>query len=184
MELFWPRGFEGTSMADLTAAMGIRPPSLYAAFGSKEQLFREAVEHYVEGVGAEIWRGITTADTAYGAVEGLLMATAAAFTRGDCPTGCLVVLSALHANTATEALRAYLTDKREQNTHDLAQRLSEGIATGETPSTADTLAIARFFVTVQHGMSIQARDGATSATLEVIARCALSAWQPLLATPA
>jgi AcrR family transcriptional regulator len=184
MELFWQRGFEGTSMADLTAAMEIGPPSLYAAFGSKERLFREAVEHYVESVGAAIWRAMTTADTAYGAVEGSLMATAAAFTRGDCPTGCLVVLSALHTNTATEALRAYLTDKREQNTRDLAQRLSEGIATGEIPSTADTVAIARFFVTVQQGMSIQARDGATRATLEAIARCALTAWQPLLAAPA
>lgn len=180
MELFWERGFEGTSMADLTSAMGIGSTSLYAAFGCKEELFREAVEHYVQSAGAEIWAAATAADTAYGAVEGYLMTTARAFTRGDCPTGCLVVLSALHVNGATESLRADLVDKREANTAEFADLLSRGIDTGEIASTADVSAIARFYVTVQQGMSIQARDGADRATLEAIARSALAAWQPLI----
>ncbi|WP_395308673.1 TetR/AcrR family transcriptional regulator [Mycobacterium sp. AMU20-3851] len=182
MELFWEKGFEGTSIADLTSAMGIGPTSLYAAFGSKDDLFREAVEHYGHSAGAEIWAAVTAADTAYGAVEAYLTTTARAFTRGDCPTGCLVVLSALHVNSATEALRADLVDKREANTADLAEMLAQGVENGEIPPTADTSAIARFYVTVQQGMSIQARDGADRATLETIARSALAAWQPLVAS--
>lgn len=180
MELFWEKGFEGTSMADLTSAMGIGSTSLYAAFGCKDELFREAVEHYGQSAGAEIWAAVTAADTAYGAVESFLMTTARAFTRGDCPTGCLIVLSALHVNGATEALRANLVDKREANTAELAELLLRGVDTGEIPSTADVSAIARFYVTVQQGMSIQARDGADRATLETIARSALAAWQPLI----
>jgi AcrR family transcriptional regulator len=180
MELFWQRGFEGTSMADLTSAMGIGSTSLYAAFGSKHELFREAVQHYGQSASTEIWAAVTAADTAYGAVESYLMTTARTFTRGDCPTGCLVVLSALHVNGATEALRADLVAKREANTADLTDLLSRGVENGEIPSTADVAAIARFYVTVQQGMSIQARDGADRATLETIARSALAAWRPLV----
>ena len=180
MKLFWEKGFEGTSMTDLTAAMEIGSTSLYAAFGAKDDLFREAVEHYARTAGAAIWEAVTGADTAYGAVEGYLMTTARTFTRDEFPSGCLVVLSALHANGATEALRADLVAKREQNTQMLAQRLSQGVATGEIPSTADVLAVARFYVTVQQGMSIQARDGVDRATLETVARSALAAWQPMI----
>jgi AcrR family transcriptional regulator len=180
MELFWDKGFEGTSMADLTAAMGIGSTSLYAAFGAKDDLFREALGHYTQNVGGEIWSAVTEASTAFGAVEGFLMATASSFTRGDCPAGCLVVLSALHANGATDALRAELIEQREQNIRDLAARLEQGVENGEIPPTADVAAIARFYVTVQQGMSIQARDGADRATLEGIARAALSAWDGLI----
>jgi AcrR family transcriptional regulator len=180
VELFWEKGFEATSIADLTSAMGIGSTSLYAAFGCKDDLFREAVERYVQGAGAEIWAAVTAADTAHGAVESYLMTTARAFTRGDCPTGCLIVLSALHVNGATEALRAELVDKRQANSAELAEILSRGVDTGEIPPTADLFAIARFYVTVQQGMSIQARDGADRATLETIARSALMAWQPLI----
>ncbi len=179
MALFWERGYEGTSMTDLTSAMDIGVTSLYAAFGSKDCLFREAVEYYLQTVGAQIWNAVTAADTAYGAVEAYLMATARAFTQGGCPAGCLLVLSALHTNSATEALRADLVDKREQTTQELAQCLAQGLETGEIPFDADILSIARFYVTVQQGMSIQARDGADRAALERIARSALAAWQAL-----
>ena len=182
MGLFWDKGFEGTSMADLTAAMGIGPTSLYAAFGAKDDLFREAVSHYLQTVGGEIWAALREAETAFGAVENFLLATATSFTRADRPAGCLVVLSALHTNGATDALRADLTAKREQNTRDLAARLAVGVENGEIPASADVAAIARFYITVQQGMSIQARDGADRAMLEGIARAGLSAWDSLTST--
>lgn len=181
MEMFWAKGFEGTSVNDLTTALGIGAPSLYAAFGSKEALFREAVALYVSTDGSDIWAALTTADTAYGAVEGFLMETARLFSRLDKPSGCLVVLSALHQTDGNEAVRAELVAKRQENTASLAGRLSRGVETGEIAPGVDTDKLARFYVTVQQGMSIQARDGADRVMLEDIARSALAAWGPLTA---
>ncbi len=180
VEVFWRKGFEGSSMTDLIAAMGIGSTSIYAAFGAKEDLFRAAIAHYVETVGADIWQAVADADTAFAAVEGFLMTTARVFSRGKSPSGCLVVLSALHENESNEAVRRELVAKREQNVQDLAKVLAIGQAAGEIPTGADLPNIARFFVTVQQGMSIQARDGASRATLEKIARAALAAWRPLI----
>lgn len=179
MEIFWDKGFEGTSMVDLTAGMGIGAPSLYAAFGSKEELFRAAVALYISTDGADIWAAITKADTAYGAIEGFLMETARLFSRPGKPSGCLVVLSALHSTDGNEALRAELIAKRLKNTADLAGRLAKGIDAGELSPETDVDKLARFYVTVQQGMSIQARDGADRSMLEEIARSALAAWGPL-----
>jgi AcrR family transcriptional regulator len=182
MELFWEKGFEGTTVADLTAAMDIGPTSMYAAYGSKEDLFREALEHYVHTVGAQIWAEVTAASTARDAVEAFLMSTARAYSRSDRPSGCLMALAALHTNSATERLRGELAQKREGRTRELAELLMRGTTSGEIPSKADALAIARFYVTVQQGMSIQARDGADRRMLESIAQSAVSVWDVLVAS--
>lgn len=183
MEIFWDKGFEGTSVVDLTAGMGIGAPSLYAAFGSKEDLFREAVALYVSTDGSDIWAAITKADTAYGAIKGFLMETAEKFSRPGKPSGCLVVLSALHATDGNEVLRGELIAKRLKNMADLAARLAKDVDSGELPPGTDVDRLARFYVTVQQGMSIQARDGADQAMLEEIARSALAAWGPLTEIP-
>jgi AcrR family transcriptional regulator len=183
MEVFWVKGYEGASMTDLTTAMGIASPSLYAAFGCKEELFRQALQLYAAIRGPEIWGGIARAPTAYEAVESYLMQTAKAFTRRNQPPGCLVVLSALHAAEQSEAMRRELIGMREKNVEDLQQRLQEGVASGEISAMADLAAIARYYVTVQQGMSIQARDGATRRELECVARAALAAWKPLTGMP-
>src|SRR5258707_15468488 len=96
MKVFWARGYEGASISDLKAEMGIGSPSLYAAFGSKEELFREAVKLYSATEGSDTWRSLQTAPTAREGIEGVLMYTARAFTRPDKPPGCLVGLSALN----------------------------------------------------------------------------------------
>lgn len=178
--VFWAKGFEGTSMNDLVAAMGIVSPSIYAAFGSKEALFREAVDHYVTVDGADIWAAVRAADTAYGAVEAFLMTTARVFSRTDKPKGCLVTLSGLSANEANAGWRTELAAKRAQNTRDLANQLTRAVERGEIAPNVDIETIARFYVTVQQGMSIQARDGVKREALEDIARAALTAWVPLV----
>jgi AcrR family transcriptional regulator len=180
MEVFWAQGYEGASMSDLTLAMGIASPSLYAAFGSKEELFRQAIELYNASEGGEIWGAVANAGTAFEAIEGFLMQSARVFTRSDKPPGCLVVLSALHATETSATVRHELIAMRQQNVADLAARLKRGVAAGEISRHADVNAIASYYVTVQQGMSIQARDGRSRQVLESIARAALAAWQPLV----
>ena len=182
MEVFWVKGLEAASISDLTAAMGIVSPSLYAAFGSKEALFREAVDLYVQTDGAEIWSALTTAQTAYDAVAGFLTTTARLFSRPDKPSGCMVVLSALHITEASQAVRAEMAARRKQNESRLVERLARGVEAGEIASSTDLTTVARFYITVQQGMSIQARDGASLCALDGVARSALAAWGSLTAS--
>jgi AcrR family transcriptional regulator len=167
-------------MTDLTAAMGIASPSLYAAFGSKEELFRQALAYYGATEGKEIWGGITQAATAFEAVSSYLMDTARVFTRRSKPPGCLVVLSALHPAEHSDTVRQSLIAMRAQAVTDLKRRLQGGVAAGEISPQADIDRIAKYFVTVQQGMSIQARDGASRRELEAIAQAALAAWPALV----
>ncbi|KVH52872.1 TetR family transcriptional regulator [Burkholderia sp. MSMB1072] len=180
MEVFWRLGYEGASMTDLTAAMGIASPSLYAAFGSKEALFRQALEHYRATEGQEIWGGVERAASAYGAVQNYLMDTARVFTRRSKPAGCLIVLSALHPAERSDMVRQTLIAMREGTVDALRERLAQGVATGEISAHANVDAIARYYVTVQQGMSIQARDGASRRDLEAVAQAALAAWPALV----
>ncbi|WP_353641693.1 TetR/AcrR family transcriptional regulator [Mesorhizobium sp. WSM2239] len=179
MRLFWAKGYDGASLADLTAAMGINPPSLYAAFGSKEALFREATDLYSEEEGVEIWRSLHQSATARQAVEGFLRESAAAFSRAGDPPGCLIVLGALNANGNNAAICEDLRQRREANVAELRTRLEAAVREGELPAGIDCEAIAVFYVTVQQGMSIQARDGASHARLLAAADGAIAAWDAL-----
>ncbi len=180
MELFWEKGFDNTSLADLTTAMGINSPSLYAAFGSKEQLFSEAVSLYNRTEGPEIWNAIETGATARESFAGYLKATARAFTKPGKPAGCLIVLGALHSSDTNPGICQALRAVRAENVDMLKQRLDEAIASGELPASLDTRAMATFYTTVQQGMSIQARDGANRRMLEAIGDGAMAAWDGLV----
>jgi AcrR family transcriptional regulator len=180
MEVFWSKGYDNTSMADLTAAMGINSPSLYAAFGSKEALFHEAVVLYNKLEGPEIWDALSDAASAKEAIAAFLRATAAAFTKPGKPAGCMIVLGALHSSDSNGAVCSTLRHIRAENVVALRERLDQGVAAGELPSGLDTNAVAVFYVTVQQGMSIQARDGASRETLLAIADGAMAAWDRLI----
>lgn len=180
MLLFWEKGFQGASMSELTGAMGINAPSLYACFGSKEALYREALALYEAGDGAKL----AAAPTAREAIEIYLMRSAALFSRPDKPAGCMVVLSVVHAaGTSEEAGRA-LRDARGEMQGVMEARLRSDIARGELPASCDPPAIAAFYSTVQQGMSIRARDGASRAELEAVARGAMAAWASLIGAKA
>lgn len=176
--LFWRKGFAATSISDLTEAMGIGSPSLYAAFGSKDALYAEALHHFGERFEALVWGNFRAAPTAREAVAALLMDSAAAFT-GSCgqndPRGCMVTLSAVGSEGHAElgervrAARALAATRVEQ-------RLARAVAEGELAADIDIPGFARFFVAVQNGMSILARDGASRAELEGAARHAMRAW--------
>jgi AcrR family transcriptional regulator len=179
MNVFWDKGYAGASMANLTKAMGIGSPSLYAAFGSKEKLFREAIALYRHTEGSTIWKAVEAAPTALESVRGLLMETARVFTLPKRPAGCLIVLSALHEGETSKTVRREMIRLRAINTETLAARIQQGIEEGEIGANTDPKMIANYYISVQQGMSIQARDGADRTVLETIAKAALAAWEPL-----
>jgi AcrR family transcriptional regulator len=175
--LFWIKGFEATSIADLTEAMGIGSPSLYAAFGSKEALYAEALRHYRDNNEALVWAGFFSAGTAREAVKSFLMDSAAALTGCvvDIPRGCMVALSSVGSEGHVE-LGELVRAARGVTLDRLKARLNQAISEGEIPASTDVHALARFVQTVQNGMSILARDGATRGELEAVAELAMLGW--------
>ncbi|MFI6866718.1 TetR/AcrR family transcriptional regulator [Nocardia sp. NPDC050406] len=176
MEVFWEHGFECTSMSDLTGAMGINSPSLYAAFGGKEALFREAIELYGRTDGSLTARALREEPTARASIEAMLRDNALVYTAEDKPHGCMVVLAGSSYTTRNTAIRDFLVEMRKGTTEDIRRRLERGVAEGDLPAETDTAALASFYTTVLYGLSIQARDGASLEELGRSIDTALSAW--------
>jgi AcrR family transcriptional regulator len=179
MVTFWERGYEGTSMSDLTAAMGIASPSVYACFGSKERLFREAVELYGATEGDKVRRALDETPTAREAVRQMLRGNAEEFADPATPPGCMIVLAATAGTTKNDDVRAFLAERRRDMHEVIHTRLRRGVAEGDVPAAADTNAMAALYTTVLQGLSLQARDGASRDTLEVVIDGAMAAWDGL-----
>ncbi|MFC3079655.1 TetR/AcrR family transcriptional regulator [Phenylobacterium terrae] len=175
MDVFWSNTYEGASIAQLTEAMGISAPSLYAAFGDKAALFREALGLYLERYGDAIWAPLEAAPAARDGVARLLAATAEAYSRPDTPRGCMVVLGAQHGGL-DDPVRSDLRARRLANWKDLEARMRRGVAEGDVPPTFDIPAAAAFYMAVQTGMSVLARDGADREALCAAAAGAMQAW--------
>lgn len=180
MEVFWQHGYEGASMSDLTSAMGINSPSLYAAFGCKEQLFREAVAYYDETEGATVAAALRDAPTAHDALAAVLRHQVTAFSDPDRPRGCLIVLAATTSTDRTRAVHDHLAEWRTATEADFRDRIVRGIADGDVPADAEPEPIAAFYNAVNQGMAIQARDGADRAKLSAVAEAAIAAWPVLV----
>lgn len=181
MKLFWRKGYSATSLSDLTAAMGIGSPSLYAAFGSKEGLYREALRLYEEDNSHLVWARFKAAPTAREAVESLLLDSAATLApRSDgAPPGCMVTLSAV-GGEGCESLGCLVAGMRAEALDLIRARLARAAAEDEVPDGIDIEAISRFYIAVQGGLSIQARDGASREELELAARAAMAGWDALV----
>ncbi|HTE59341.1 MAG TPA: TetR/AcrR family transcriptional regulator [Solirubrobacteraceae bacterium] len=177
VQLFWEQGYEGTSIADLTGAMGIAAPSLYAAFGSKEALFSEAIRFYCEDSPTE--RALAREPTARAAVAAMLYDNADDYVDPATPRGCMLVLGAPVGTPAHSGIRERLADARQEAVAALRARLDRAVADGELPGGTDTATVAGFYSTVLDGMSIKARDGSTRDELHAIAHAALASWDGL-----
>jgi AcrR family transcriptional regulator len=175
MTVFWQHGYEGTSISHLTEAMGISAPSLYAAFGSKESLFYEAVELY-EATEGRNTNDAFDAPTAREAVEAMLRNNVEAYTDPATPPGCMLVLAATTGTTGTQGVRDFLAEQRKRSERELRGRLRRAVREGELSRDTDVRAVAAFYTTVLQGLSIQARDGAPRSSLNAIVDSALSAW--------
>lgn len=174
--LFWRNGYEATSIADLTAVMGIGTKSLYAAFGSKEALFAEALQHYYETYAKPGWTGFDAATTAREAARTFLYDSAAALSGAvsDRPRGCMLAIASVGCE-GLPALNAFA--QSIQGTFErLEERFRKGVADGELEKPLDASRLAKFVETIQYGMTIQARGGAGRAELEGVADVAMAAW--------
>jgi AcrR family transcriptional regulator len=180
MEVFWERGYEGTSLTDLTDAMGIERPSLYSAFGSKEKLFREAIDLYNRTESPAAQRMLETAPTARQAISAMLHNYAENYTQPDKPPGCMIVLAALLGTPQNRKVRDHLASHRRQSHEALRRRIEDGIRAGDVPRGADATAIAGFYSTILEGLSIKARDGASRKTLNTIIDSAMASWDVLI----
>lgn len=176
MMLFWQHGYEATSVAQLTKAMGITPPSLYAAFGDKSGLFREAVQRYLAGGGQTVAAIVGGAPTARDAARELLTAAALGDTRDDAPPGCLLASSIVTASAEAAAVREELAAIRRDIEATLRRRIEQDVASGALPPDADAAMLAGHVMAVIQGMSTLAKDGADRARLLGIVDVAMAGW--------
>ena len=184
LDLFWERGYEGTSLNDLAEAMGIASASIYACFGSKEDLFRKVMMLYGTTSGEPPRRALREQPTACAAIHEMLRATADEITRPDTPHYCMLILAAPTGAVENHAIREFLADLRRDMFTAIKDRLARGVTDGDlTASAAGLGAIARYYTTVVQGLSIQARDGAGRGELEAVITCAMAAWDTLTSAP-
>ena len=176
MFLFWRKGFATTSMNDLCDAMGVGSPSLYAAFGGKEALYLEAVEHYARTQGPPVWDKLAEGATARAGIENLLIAAAYSLPKSRAtPAGCMAVLAAVGDEWPT-AIARVVKKVRLEMLGMLRSRLENAVAKRELPTSTDIDGLSRFYLSVFQGMAIQARDGATQVELRAVAAAAMAPW--------
>jgi AcrR family transcriptional regulator len=173
VKLFCKHGYEGVSIADLTHAMNISPPSLYAAFGGKEALFREALALYLERKGLpHLEEGGSVRDQ----VEALLRDMVRATTEPGYPAGCMVAAGMIHCGAEYQSLASTLTELRNARCKEFAYNLKRAVALGELPPGTDTEAMSRYLAALIQGIAIQAKDGATPDELFALVDVAMSHW--------
>jgi len=174
MRLFWEQGYDATGVADLTRVMGITPPSLYAAFGGKEELFRRAVDRYVAGPARHLADALTR-PAAREVAEDLLRAMVELAAGEGTPHGCMTVQGALATSQRSRAARDDLAARRRQGEALLARRLAQA-GPGELPPGQDAAALARYLFAVSFGLAVQAAGGASAAELHEVVDLVMSGW--------
>jgi AcrR family transcriptional regulator len=174
LNVFWRKGYEGSSLPDLTEAMGINRPSLYAAFGNKENLFRKAIERYVEGPACHLVEALDE-PTARAAVKRLWNETIDLTAGPRNPRGCFLVQAALACGDEADCVRRELSKRRGRLESLLNKRFQRAVAEGDLPAGCNPTDLARYVATVSHGIAVEAAGGASREQLRRVARLALVA---------
>jgi AcrR family transcriptional regulator len=175
LKVFWAKGYEGTSLSDLTRAMGINRPSLYAAFGNKEALFRRALDRYATGPATYVTEALEQ-PTAREVVQHLLSGAVEMLTDKHNPGGCLMVRGALSTSKAGDPVRTELTNRRSATERALRRRFARARSKGDLPGDSNPVDLARFVSTVAQGLSVQAAGGASRRELLRVVELAMRAW--------
>jgi AcrR family transcriptional regulator len=170
--LFWRYGYEGTSLAMLTEAMGISMPSLYAAFGNKEALFKRVVDRYVQKP-ASYFINALKEPTAREVAQSLFRGAIEMVMNTRHPDGCMLVHGALAGGPAVRSMRKMLGLRRKAAEAALRQRLERSIVEGDLPPDADAALLASYLTTFLWGLSVQAAGGASRAQLQAAANLAM-----------
>jgi AcrR family transcriptional regulator len=175
MRLFWTKGYEGTSVADLTETLRVSRPSLYAAFGDKQSLFRAVLERYAAGPAGYVAAALGKTK-AREVAEQLLRGAADLQAGSSNPGGCLTVNGAIACGDEAEPVRQALNAHRTAGVARLRRRFEQAKAQHDLPKGSDPAALARFVATVVYGMAVLASGGASRMELEQVIRTAMKAW--------
>lgn len=175
LEVFWARGYEGATLPELTGAMGINRPSLYAAFGNKEQLFRKALDRYITGPMA-FFADALHKPTGRAVAESIFSGFIRMQRDGDKARGCLVVSGALACGEEGETVRRDLAQMRQAVVGMLRERFARAVQDGDLPPGTDYATLARYIATVLGGLAVQAASGTTEKELRLVAALAMQAW--------
>lgn len=175
VRVFSEKGYEGASLADLQAAMGINRVSMYAAFGNKESLFVKAMDRFTEASGRQL-ASCLGAGSAREAIERLLRAGVRSFTNHDGPGVCFVTQAPLQREEASDDTRRYLAQRRGEVEMALRQRFARAVDDGELPTDSSPESLARFYSVVIQGIALQAQHGGTQEQMQTVVDVALAAW--------
>lgn len=175
LEVFWRKGYEGASMTDLTAAMGITKPSLYAAFGNKEELFRKALDLYEREKMDYVGKALAE-PTARRVAEHLLMGALDNQTSCSGPKGCLGVISSVACGSETENIRAFVLERGASAKRALIERMERAKSEGDIPPQVDVEGLTSYLYAILQGMAVQAGAGATREELERLIDTSLQMW--------
>jgi AcrR family transcriptional regulator len=176
MQLFWERGFEGTSFDELVAVMGISPSSFYNSFGSKERLYQEATEAYLAVSGEWFLRELNADTDTQSAFHNVLLAAAREFTKEGLPSGCMISLAGTHLPPSLNSVRDMMAHHRQRGQAAMAARIQRGIELGDLPPETNAETLAAFYSALSRGMAVLARDGASRDQLTAIIEIAMAAW--------
>jgi AcrR family transcriptional regulator len=175
LRVFWQRGYEGASMAELTGAMGITKPSLYAAFGNKESLFKKALDLYEREKMAYVAEALA-APTCRQVAEKFLRGAVDLTTSTCDPRGCLGVISSVACSAEAESIREEVTRRRRSSTQALIDRFAQAKDEGELPDSVEADALARYLLAVVQGLALQAGNGGSRAELDQLVDTTLAMW--------
>jgi AcrR family transcriptional regulator len=175
LELFWRHGYEGTSMARLTEAIGVNVASLYAAFGNKESLFAQCVERYSE-LNGDLYHESLKKETARDVARSILEGEVELVTRRGTPDGCLMIQGALATSPDAEKIRKMMAQMRAMAEKWMADRFRKAVDEGDLPSDADPAALACYLMAVNSGLAVQAKSGVGKKQLLKVVEIAMREW--------
>jgi AcrR family transcriptional regulator len=175
LQVFWARGYEGATLPELTAAMGINRPSLYAAFGNKEQLFQKALDRYQAGPQSFVGEALKK-PTARAVAEAVFSGFVRMQRDRSGSRGCMIVSGALACGEEAEPVRRELARLRQATVVGLRERFDRAVREGDLPGRTDCPTLARYVATVLNGLAVQAASGATETELRKVATMAMRAW--------